>query len=69
MTHKLTADGSVVVATDYFWNDDMAECPRGAKVQLLGKGGVAAYGLLLDNKENFWTHWAPLPKIRKKETT
>ena len=66
MSHKLNAERSVVVATDYFWNKDMTVCPRNAKVQLLGKGGVANYGRY-DGKETFWTHWAPLPKIRKKE--
>ena len=39
-THKLNADQTVAVATDVFWNEDMTTCPRGAKVQLLGAGGV-----------------------------
>ena len=39
-THQLNADQTVAVATDVFWNEDMTTCPRGAKVQLLGAGGV-----------------------------
>lgn len=65
MNHKVNAEGSVAVATNYFWNEDMSECPRGVKVQLLGKGGVANYGRY-DGKDTFWTHWAPVPKKRKK---
>lgn len=43
----------------YHWQP-MATCPRGVKVQLLGAGGVAAYGQH-DGKQNFWRGWAPLP--------
>ena len=68
MTHKLNAEGSVVVATDYFWNDDMTTCPRGAKVQLLNTGGVAIYSTY-NGKDTFWQAWAPLPKRHKKEAT
>lgn len=58
--HKLNADQTVAVATDVFWNEDMSTCPRGAKVQLLGAGGVAVYGTYHGNP--FWQAWAPLPK-------
>ena len=61
--HKLNADQTVVVATDVFWNEDMTTCPRGAKVQLLGAGGVAVYGDY--HGDPFWQAWAPLPKRRK----
>lgn len=61
--HKLNADQTVAVATDVFWNEDMGACPRGCKVQLLGEGGVAAYGTYHGDK--FWTAWAPVPKRRK----
>jgi hypothetical protein len=61
--HKLNTDRTVAVATDYFWNEDMGTCPRGAKTQLLGVGGVATYGNY--NGDAFWVAWAPLPKRRK----
>lgn len=62
-THKLNADQTVAVATDVFWNEDMTTCPRGAKVQLLGAGGVAVYGDY--HGDAFWVGWCPLPKRRK----
>lgn len=61
--HKLNADQTVAVATDVFWNEDMAACPRGCKLQLLGAGGVAVYGDY--HGDPFWQAWAPLPKRRK----
>ena len=65
--HKLNADQTVAVATDVFWNEDMTTCPRGAKVQLLGAGGVASYGTY--HGDSFWIGWAPLPKRREKPTS
>ena len=62
--HKLNADQTVAVATDVFWNEDMATTPRGTKCQLLGAGGVATYGVY--NGDPFWQAWAPLPKRRRK---
>lgn len=62
--HKLNADQTVAVATDVFWNEDMATAPRGTKCQLLGAGGVATYGVY--NGDPFWQAWAPLPKRRRK---
>ena len=64
----LNRDKTVAVANDYFWNDNMAECPRGVKVQLLGKSGVAVYGRW-NGVDTFWTDWAPLPKRRPKNGT
>lgn len=61
--HKLNADQTVAVATDVFWNEDMATCPRGAKVQLLEAGGVASYGVY-NGRDPFWVGWAPVPKRR-----
>lgn len=61
--HKPNADQTVAVATDVFWNEDMTTCPRGMKVQLLGEGGVAAYGTY--HGDRFWVGWAPVPKRRK----
>lgn len=62
--HKLNADQTVAVATDVFWNEDMATAPRGTKCQLLSAGGVATYGVY--NGDPFWQAWAPLPKRRRK---
>lgn len=61
--HRLNTDKTVAVSTTQYW-EDIASCPRGAKVQLLGQGGVAVYGLW-DGKNPFWTHWAPVPRRRE----
>lgn len=60
MTITLTSDRAAVVDTDYYWQP-MSTCPRAAKVQLLGRGGVAVYGTW-DGKTDWWQGWAPLPK-------
>ena len=57
------SSGTTAVDATYFWQS-IANCPRGVKVQLLGKGGVAMYGIF-NNRDEFYTHWAPLPKIPK----
>jgi hypothetical protein len=54
---------TAAVDPDYYWRP-MPSCPLGTKVQLLGQGGVAAYGKW-NGKDNFWMGWAPLPKIRR----
>ena len=59
--HSLNAEATVAVATDYFWLPISANTHVGAKLQLLGQGGVAIYGVH-NPKETFFTHWAPLPK-------
>ena len=64
MTHKINTDSKVAVALDYYWQP-MSTCPMSVKVQLLGKGGVAQYGMYF-NKDDFWIGWAPLPKIKKE---
>jgi len=58
-----TLDSTGVAAVDpsYFWQP-MSTCPRSAKVQLRGKGGVAVYGQYHGERDCFWTGWAPLPK-------
>jgi len=61
MTHKLNSDNTVAVATEVYW-EDIATCPRGAKVQLLTIGGVAIYGNY--KGEAFYTAWAPVPRKR-----
>lgn len=60
MTPKLTSNHEVAVDQDYFWQP-LTSCPLGVKVQLLGAGGVAAYGHW-DGRNPFWKAWAPLPK-------
>lgn len=63
--HKLNADQSVAVATDVFFDEDMTRCPVGVKVQLLGAGGVASYGVY-NGRDPFWIGWAPVPKRRPR---
>lgn len=60
----LNSSKSVAVADDYFFNEDMAQCPHGVKVQLLGQGGVASYGHY--NGDPFWIGWAPVPRRRPR---
>ena len=63
MTHTINSANTVAVATDYFWQPIDTNTPRGVKLQLLGKGGVAVYGTW-NGKDPFYTHWAPVPKRR-----
>lgn len=60
--HTMNRDKTVAVSTTQYW-EEMSTCPRGVKVQLLGDGGVALYGMY-DGKNRFFTNWAPLPKKR-----
>lgn len=60
MTVKITSDRAAAVDQSYFWQP-MDTCPRSAKVQLLGRGGVAVYGQF-NGSDPFWVGWAPLPK-------
>ena len=62
MTHKIDSTGTAAVATDYYWIRINKDTPRGVKLQLLGRGGVAQYTSYYGDP--FWTHWAPLPKRR-----
>lgn len=70
MTVILDNSGKAAVDKTYFWRP-IAECPRGVKVQLLGQGGVAIYGIW-GGRDEFFTHWAPLPvkpRAEVNETT
>lgn len=60
--YRLNTAGSVAVATDTYWNEDMATAPRGVKLQLLSIGGVAQYDTY--KGEAFWVGWAPVPRRR-----
>ena len=64
ITVQTTSDGAAVVDTEYFWIPIDEHTPRGAKLQLLGQGGVAIYSIY--NGDKFWTHWCPLPKNSRK---
>ena len=66
MTHTLNGDKTVAVAVGYYWLPIGSDTPRGVKLQLLGKGGVANYGIW-NGKDAFYTHWAPCPKRRKDD--
>ncbi len=57
--HTINTTHKVAVSTDTYWQA-IGTCPRGVKVQLLGKGNVATYGTYFGDQ--FWTHWCPLPK-------
>ena len=61
-SHVINAAHTVAVATDVFWQP-IETAPRGVKCQLLGRGNVATYGTYFGDK--FWTHWSPLPKMKK----
>lgn len=63
MTHTINSNRTVAVAVDYYWLPIDTNTPRGVKLQLLGKGGVAVYGTW-NSKDPFYTHWAPVPKRR-----
>lgn len=60
--HTLNSTHTVAVSTTQYW-EEMSSCPTGVKVQLLGAGGVATYGIW-DGRNKFWTHWAPVPRRR-----
>lgn len=60
--YRLNTARDVAVATDTYWQEDVTTCPRGAKVQLLGAGGVAVYGSY--HGDPFWVGWAPVPRRR-----
>lgn len=57
--------GEVASDTEYHWLS-MDTCPIGVKVQLRGIGGIAVYNKW-NGKDDFWTHWAPIPTLRKDE--
>jgi hypothetical protein len=62
---KLDSTDTVAVDTKYHWQP-MATCPRGVKVQLKGRGGVAQYGHYSGKPDDdFWVGWAPLPTTKK----
>jgi hypothetical protein len=65
MSDTRIKDG-VAVDPDYFWRPINEHTPRGVKLQLLSKYGVAEHGSY-DGKTDFWVGWTPLPKRRKED--
>jgi hypothetical protein len=61
---RLDSTETVVVDTEYHWRP-MSTCPRGCKLQLKGKGGVAIYAQY-NGTDDFWVGWAPLPTTKKE---
>lgn len=62
----LDSTKAAAVAHDFYWIPIDQDTPRGVKVLLLGRGGVAALGHYhhKPGETEFWTDWAPLPKRR-----
>lgn len=58
--HINIKDRQVAVDQNYCWRPIDQDTPRGTKLQLLGRGGVAVYSIYHANLP-FWIKWAPLP--------
>lgn len=63
-THTINRSGDAAVSLDCYWIPITKETPRSVRVLMLGKGGVAAIGVISTCPDLFWTHWSPLPKRR-----
>lgn len=61
-TSSPNTDRTVAVSNDVYWLPITVATPRGQKLQLLGQGGVAVYGVY--NGDPFWTHWQAVPRRR-----
>lgn len=59
MTTHLTTDRAAVVESDWEYRP-MHNCPKGTKVLLLGRHGVAYLG---HGHDGYAIGWAPLPKV------
>lgn len=58
-------DRTTVIDPSYHWQP-ISTAPLGKKVQLINEAaGVATYGQVNGTKEQFFTHWAPLPTFAK----
>lgn len=68
LSQDLTAnnkEGVACIDRGYHWRDIDASTSIGMKMQLINKSaGVAMYGNLM-RRNNFFTHWAPLPTFAK----
>lgn len=59
MTTKISSDKAAVVETDWLYRP-MHTCPRGKRVILYPKHGVAYFGI---GPDGYAIGWAPLPKV------
>ena len=57
----LNRDATVAVSPTYTYNEDMSQAPRGVKLILLGRGGVAQLSEY-NGRDPFWIGWAALPR-------
>lgn len=64
--YKLDSTETTAVAAEFYWIPIDNDTPRGVKVLLLGRGGVASLGHYhhKPGESIFFTHWAPLPRKR-----
>ena len=65
MSFQLSTDHTTIVDPNYFWIPRVEATPSaGSKVQLINRpAGCATHGNW-SHRDDFWTHWAPLPKFR-----
>jgi len=65
--YKLDSTKAAVVASEFYWIPIDSDTPRGVKILLLGRGGVASLGHYhhKPGESEFWEFWAPLPKKPK----
>jgi len=59
MNIKISQMAKVAVDQTYFWQP-MESCPKGVKVQVLPKEGVARYEAVTSKSQGLLA-WAPLP--------
>ncbi len=66
--YALDSTNAAAVAQDFYWIPIDGDTPRGVKILMLGRGGVASLGHYhhKPGETQFWTHWAPLPKRRSE---
>ena len=62
--YKLDSTETAAVATEFYWLPIDDSTPRGVKILLLGRGGVASLGHYhhKPGETQFWEFWAPLPR-------
>jgi hypothetical protein len=61
MTNHTISASEVAVDKEYYWQEVNKDTPRFVKLQLLSRGGIACHGVL-QPKDDFYTHWTPLPR-------
>ena len=70
MIFQLSTDSSTMVDPHYFWIPRVEVVPSSSgKVQLINRdAGCATYGNW-NQRDQFWTHWAPLPKFKPEKVS